>query len=169
MQPKIIEKERIVLAGMSFYGDPFDTSTAWTEENQIGLLWQRLISYFQDHAGTLNLDLDQEANYEVHIYGPQTEAEGIFEVFIGLRIHDLADVPYDLIVKVLPPARYAVFSLNGKAITSDWEQEIGIWLDANGYREAHPYNFQYYDDRFKGLDRIEESTLDVYIPIEEIS
>lgn len=169
MQPKIVKQEMIILAGMSFYGDPFDTSSTWTEENQIGLLWQRFMAYFQDHADELEINFHQASICEVHIYGPETETTGIFEVFIGLRIDDLANIPYDLTVKVLPPIKYAVFTLTGKAITSDWEKEIGTWLDTNDYREAYPYNFQYYDDRFKGLDRIEESTLDIYVPIEEIS
>ena len=36
MQPTIVQKGEIVLVGMSFYGDPFETSAGWTEENQIG-------------------------------------------------------------------------------------------------------------------------------------
>ena len=41
MDPKIIEKATILLAGFSFYGNPFDTKDPWTEENEIGKVWQR--------------------------------------------------------------------------------------------------------------------------------
>ena len=167
MQPKIITEKSIILAGMSFYGDPFDTSNAWSEENQIGQLWQRLMHYFERNRDALPWDLHQIANYEVHIYGPETETEGLFEVFVGFRITDISLVPYDMVVKVLPPTKYAIFILTGKAIFEDWEKEIKAWLDENSYKEAYPYNFQYYDQRFKGLDRIEESQIDVYIPIEK--
>jgi hypothetical protein len=33
---------------------------------------------------------------------------------------------------------------------------------------SYKYGIQYYDDRFKGLDKIEESTLDVYVPIKKV-
>ena len=45
MQPKIIRADQIMLVGMSFYGDPFETSAGWMEENQIGRLWQRFMAY----------------------------------------------------------------------------------------------------------------------------
>jgi len=48
----------------------------------------------------------------------------------------------------------------------DWEQEILAWLDQNGYRESYPFNFQYYDARYKGLDSVDDSEIDVYLPIE---
>lgn len=165
MQSKIIKEKNIILAGLSFYGDPFDAGSAWTEENQIGLLWQRLMRYFEEHGADLGLSLDKVPNYEVHIYGPETETDGLFEIFVGVRISDLASLPYNLTAKVLPPAEYAVFTIEGKAVTADWEREITTWLDTNNYEEAYPYNFQYYDERFKGLHRIDESQLDVYVPI----
>lgn len=165
MEPKIIQEEMILLAGMSFYGDPFETSSAWSEENQIGCLWRRLMTYINSHKDTLAWHSYQVPYYEVHIDGPETETEGLFEVFVGLQISDLDDLPFDLVVKVLPSSQFAVFTLEGKAITEDWDSKISRWLSENGYREAYPYNFQYYDHRFKGMDRIDESCIDVYIPI----
>ena len=167
METKIVDKTSIILAGMSFYGDPFDSSDAWSEENQIGRLWQRLMTYLERHQDSLQEDMQQGASYEVHIYGPETETKGLFEVFVGLRISEVENVPFDLTIKVLPAATYAVFTLTGKRIIEDWEKEMKVWLEQQGYREAYPYNFQYYDARFKGMDRINESQIDVYIPIEK--
>lgn len=166
METKIVDETSIILAGMSFYGDPFDTSDAWSEENQIGRLWQRLMAYLESHQDSLQGDMVQGSSYEAHIYGPETETKGLFEVFVGLRIFEVEDVPYDLTVKVLPAATYAVFTLTGRAIIEDWETEMTAWLEQEGYKEAYPYNFQYYDARFKGMDRIDESQIDVYIPVE---
>ena len=166
MDIKIIDEKLIILAGMSFYGDPFETSDAWSEENQIGRLWQRLMSYIENHQDSLSWNTHQGASYEVHIFGPEIDTQGLFEVFVGLQISEVAKIPYDLTVKVLPPTAYAVFTLTGKAIIEDWEREMMAWLGDNGYKEAYPYNFQYYDARFKGMDRIEDSQIDVYIPIE---
>ena len=65
----------------------------------------------------------------------------------------------------LPATEYAVFTLKGKQISSDWHLEIDQWISKAGYQGAHPFSFQYYDERFKGLDKIGESQLDVYMPV----
>jgi hypothetical protein len=49
MEPRIIEKDQIILVGFSFFGDPFATSAGWTEENEIGRVWQRLMAYLEIH------------------------------------------------------------------------------------------------------------------------
>ncbi|GEM_PF-3859724 len=42
MEPTIRELDQIILVGFSFFGDPFAESSGWTEENEIGRLWNRL-------------------------------------------------------------------------------------------------------------------------------
>ena len=62
-----------------------------------------------------------------------------------------------------PPA------LKAEEITSDWSKLIYFdWIPSSGYYVPYQYGVQYYDQRFKGLDKIEESTLDVYVPIEKV-
>ena len=168
MEPKIIQQEALLLAGMSFYGDPFASSDPWSEENQIGRVWQRLMRYIESHANDLAWDPLKTPYYEVHLFGPETEAQGLFEVFVGARIKALDRLPYGLVAKRLPASQYAVFTFKGRAIVDDWEREILTWLDQNGYQEAYPFNFQYYDERFKGLDPVDDSIIDVYIPIDAV-
>lgn len=169
MQPKIVNAAQIILVGMSYYGDPFETSAGWTEENQIGCLWQRLMDYLADKADSIKFRVPVDASYEVHIYGPETMTKGFFEVFVGIPVERIEEVPVDLLVKILPPVRYAVFTLHGKQISSDWHLEINQWIQDAGYQHMHPFSFQYYDERFKGVDKIEESILDVYIPVESLT
>jgi len=96
----------------------------------------------------------------------ETAAKGLFDIFAGVEIENLDDVPVELLVKVLPPTRYAVFTLQGEEITSDWSRLIyQEWLPVSGYESAYQYNFQYYDERFKGIDKIAESAIDVYVPV----
>lgn len=169
MQPIIRACEPIYLIGMSFYGDPFELHSGWDEENQIGVLWQRFMGYLAAHPEIVRAPRPSAAMYEVHIYTKETRQKGLFEVFVGTacNLEALQDVPVELCAKVLPAARYAVFTFHGTEITSDWESMIQNWLASSGYRSALAFNFQYYDERFKGLDRLEESILDVYIPITE--
>jgi len=169
MQPTIVRKNKITLVGVSFYGDPFETSAGWTEDNQIGRLWQRLMAYLAKNPDKIKHPVPVQASYEVHIYGPETMTKGLFEVFIGIAVERLETVPVDFLIKVLPTAEYAVFTLKGKQISSDWHLEINEWIAAAGYEHAHPYSFQYYDARFKGLDQIEESQLDVYMPVKKVA
>ena len=162
MQPTLVDKDRLILVGLSFFGDPFSNRGGWSEENEIGRLWQRLLA-FLEHA-----EPDwarREPMYEVHVQHPETERIGHFEVFAGLEADSLDDVPAELLVKVLPPATYAVFTLEGREIVSDWPLKIQQWLTSSGHSAAFRYEFQLYDRRFKGMERIEESAIDVYVPV----
>jgi predicted transcriptional regulator YdeE len=167
MEPKIVEKTAIILAGFSFYGSPFETKDPWTEENEIGKLWQRFMSFMQDSTTEFSRGLSQyHAMYEVHIWHPDTMTTGELEIFVGVVVKEMDIVPVECLIKYLPPSLYAIFTLQGEEINSDWSQQIyQQWMPQAGYSSAYPYSFQYYDHRFKGLDNLAESELDVYIPI----
>jgi predicted transcriptional regulator YdeE len=156
----------MILAGLSFFGDPFGISTAWSEENEIGRLWKRFMAFVGEHGDRILYATGAQAMYEVHVYHPETAETGEVEVFVGLEVEQLDDLPLELLAKILPPTRYAVFTLQGEEIVSDWPLLIyEDWLPASAYQNAHPYSFQRYDERFLGMDRVEESVLEVYVPI----
>jgi hypothetical protein len=54
MNPEIVQRDQIVLVGFSFFGDPFAESGGWTEENEIGRLWNRFTTYFTDHRDRIH-------------------------------------------------------------------------------------------------------------------
>ena len=63
-----------------------------------------------------------------------------------------------------PP--HPVCCLKGEEITADWGKKIyQDWLPASNYQLSYNYNIQYYDQRFKGMDKIAESTVDLYLPV----
>lgn len=167
MKPTIVDRDRITLVGFGFYGDPFAASGGWTEENEIGRLWRRFMAYLDGHAGEMP-DLGSiETSYEVHIRHDETREKGHYEVFVGVEVARLDAVPVQLSVKVLPPTQYAVFTLRGEQIASDWTREMSVeWVPNAGYREAHPYMIEIYDQRFKGLDNLEDSELEIWIPVQ---
>lgn len=169
LQPEITGIKQITLIGMSFYGDPFDTHRGWDEENEIGRLWTRFGSSLKQNSAVDLHFINPSVGYEVHINHPETPEKGLFEVFVGMEVAHIENVPVQLSVKVLPATQYAVFTLKGEEITSDWEMIYEEWLPASGYHCPHGYNFQYYDERFKGVNNIAESTLDVYVPIEKVT
>jgi AraC family transcriptional regulator len=167
MEPQLAEMDQLTLLGFSFFGDPFRLSGGWTEENEIGRLWARFMAFLDEHRSRMRQVTSWDVMYELHVEHPETAQTGEFEVFAGLQVEGLEDVPVELTCKVLPPTTYAVFTLRGEQITSDWNMLMSEWLSRSGYQRAHPYGFQRYDERFKGMDQIEKSVLDVYVPVEK--
>ncbi len=166
MEPKLVETQQMLLVGFNFFGDPFELSGGWTEENEIGRTWKRFIRFQEEHPQRLKHVTTYEVAYEVHIYHEETPQTGEFEVFVGLEVEELEEVPLELCVKILPPATYAVFTLHGEQIVSDWAMMIfAEWLPQAGYEGEHTHSIQRYDERFKGVDSIAESILEIYIPI----
>lgn len=166
VEPMIVERGQILLVGFGFFGDPFATSSGWTEENEIGRLWQRFMTYLEKEGDRIKRVKNREIRYEVHIGHGETDSTGNVEVFVGMEVEGLEDLPVQTLVKILPPTKYAVFTLKGEQITSDWARIIyHEWMPGSGYAEAHRYLFQLYDARFKGLDNVDESELDVYVPV----
>lgn len=166
MEPTIIGKGQIILVGFSFFGDPFQASGGWTEENEIGRLWQRFMDYLQKYGDQFPPIKTPTVSFEVHVKHPETLQKGHVEVFVGMEVSDITHLPVELLVKILPPTTYAVFTLRGEQIKSDWPRLIYMeWLPVSAYELSHPYLIQWYDERFKGLERLEDSTLDVYVPV----
>lgn len=166
MEPKIIDRDAIILVGFSFFGDPFSESGGWTEENEIGRLWSRFMKYFMSNPNRVKHIKDAEVAYEVHIQHAETAQKGHYEVFVGVEVEKLGEIPVELLVKILPPAKYAVFTLEGEQIASDWSMMIYEWLEDSGYQAAGDYGFQRYDARFKGVDNLAESVLEAYVPVQ---
>ncbi len=166
MKPKMIKEIQFNLVGMSFFGDPFADSAGWCMENEIGRLWTRFMSWFEQHGTAIRNVQIPNVMLEVHLEHPQTGETGEFEIFVGVPVDVLEDVPPELLVKMLPAVEFAVFTFRGNEITSDCQQKINRdWLDHSEYEMAYRFGIQYYDHRFKGLDRLEESELDVYVPV----
>jgi len=171
-EPTIQEINTLALAGFNFFGDPFRSSAGWTEENEIGRTWQRLMSFLEDPKNQLP-PLRMGASYEVHLLHPDSMKTGEFEVFAGieLAIPDpqdckvLLEVPAEMCIKILPASTCAVFTLAGAEITSDWQKNIQEWMLSSGYSESQNYSFQRYDERFRGMDHIEHSVIEVWIPV----
>jgi AraC family transcriptional regulator len=165
MKPKIIDSEGLNLVGMVFYGDPFKGAEGWSEENEIGKLWTRFIAKEELIKNSVG-----EGGYEVHIEPEEYKDTKNFYVFVGVEVEKIDEVPHEMFVKVLPPTTYAVFTLKGEEIRSNWPESIyKEWLPQSLYEEAHKYLIEYYDStRFKGMDN-PESELDIYVPVRERS
>lgn len=152
---QIKQYDIFILAGLSFFGDPFHTHAGWTEDNEIGRLWKRLMNSKKQSHTTM---------YEVHLQHEDTALTGEFEVFVGYEISDLHKTPPDLCLKILPASLYAVFTFKGDELYQD-KSVVDQWLKKAGYKTSHTYFMQRFDERFKGVDQLVISELDFLVPI----
>jgi len=169
MIPEIIDTGPRLLAGFSFYGDPFETHGFWEEENEIGRIWQRWMAFYKKEEDLLSRLMDGKAFYELFVHHEKTQSRGHFEVFVGMPVTSVEKLPVELVIKSLPALRYAIFTFHGEAIRSDCYTDIRKWLAEAGLTQCCPFNMQVYDERFKGMDRIHESEMDVFIPVKRLS
>lgn len=164
--PKLVEAPQLTVVGMNFYGDPFETNAGWTEENEIGRLWSRFLAFYQRHRDEIGNVRYADVMLEIHVWGDDAQVTGEFDVFVGVEVTAIAQIPVPLLVKALPATTYAIFTLEGDEITGDWARSITQgWMVEHGYRSAYPYVIQWYDRRFQGLDKVDASQLDVYVPV----
>jgi predicted transcriptional regulator YdeE len=168
MEGSIEVRPRVILAGLSFYGNPFARSAGWTEGNEIGALWSRFMRMREDAQQELPAAVEPDFMYELHIPDAQTGETGEYEVFIGYRIEEVALLPLGLLAKVVPEATFARFTVTGNAIVeTDTYSGMYSWIAGNNLEPAAEWMYNRYNDRFKGMDRLEESAIDVFIPVRD--
>lgn len=164
LNPRITPLPAMVLAGFSFFGDPFHSHAGWTEENEIGRVWQRLTSFYDTLPEEQHHNVDESVWYELHLEHPGSIEKGEWEVFVGYQTDQPEAHAIELTVKFLPEMTWAVFTLKGSQI-GNFDQEYRQWLADSAYEETEKLLIERYDERFKGMDRMEESELDYLVPV----
>lgn len=164
MKPKITDKRKITLVGMDFYGNPFQSGEAWSMENAVGQLWQRFNGFYEKKKGLIE-NLASESGYELWIDFEGEEESKDKYIFVGVEVEKLNEPPLELVVRILPETRYAVYTLKGDEIKSEWPSKLLDWVAEAGLEQSFTYIFEYYDPlRFKGMDS-PDSELDIYVPV----
>jgi AraC family transcriptional regulator len=165
VKPKITDKRKIILVGIDFYGNPYQEAGGWSTKNAIGQLWTRFNNFYQKKKDLIK-HLVSDAGYELW-GGFEGEDNTKNEyIFVGMEVEKLDDLPVELVAKILPETRYAVFTLKGDEIKSDWPDRVyPQWLPEAGLEQSSTYIIEYYDSqRFKGMDSA-DSELDIYVPV----
>ena len=163
---RITQAASYYLVGMDFYGDPFGRASAWEEENEIGRLFKRFEDFYAPNPVQIKGNLFPQAVFEGHFVSDATRRTGDFDVFVGVLVGELADLPLECVARQLPFTQYAVMTITGEKITSDWHMAIQEqWPPGPEYLLAFDYSLTCYDQRFHGMERLEESAVDVYIPV----
>lgn len=173
MEVKFVEKEKMKLVGKAYYG-PLQ-GEGWSHSNSIGQTWQRFIDFCEDKEKWKLIEkhaVNPHTHYEVHIWKEEEfQKTGDFEVFVGMEVECLDKISLELDSKVLPATTYALLNAKGQEIKT-WEGQLEDVLPKSKYPQAKFDDYQFliqcYDDRFKGLDKMDESEMDILIPIEKV-
>jgi len=157
MEPRIVKKEAVKMIGIMYYGD----NKNW----EIPKIWEEFMRLMNKIPNRLPT---QEA-YGLCFYTEQFSKTGLFYYLAGLPVSSLDEIPMELVGKTLPASEYAVFThkgpLTGKTTIKDtYAYAYGTWLPGSPYVNPYAYDFEYYDERFKGNDN-PETEIDIYIPI----
>ena len=166
MEPKIIEKKEISLIGSVYYGNPFHSAKGWTTENEIGKTWKRFMQLcIKNEAFLKKFVIAPKIAYEVHIAPEAPEDKKEFYVFVGVEVKNLSEMPLEMFGKILPAAKYALFTFKWKQMISGGHYIYDEWLPKSGYKEAYPYQIQVYNEEsYKGVNS-EESEIEYWVPI----
>ena len=153
MQPKIIKREAMLIAGVAGSGD--ETAKAWDAFMKI-----RKMHPLENQAG--------EEGYEIRIY----DIEGTGKVHVGVPVKD-KEVPAEYKIFSLPAATYAGFEIYPAKGYGSSNADMSKWLEENQnrYREAllngSHYAIEVYDKRYKG-DKDPKSVVGILVAIEEV-
>jgi len=151
MEPKIIEKDEIIIAGVC--GDGNKTAELWEE-----------FTRRDKKNGVKNKESDY--GYEVRIY-----SDNHCECHVGASVSDVeGNEEFDLLR--LPPSEYAVFEVFVAEGYDSQNEAMDKWLEENpqGYVQAKydedPYVVEYYDERFKEDEP--DSIVEMWVPVTKL-
>jgi predicted transcriptional regulator YdeE len=152
MNPRIIRKDAMIIAGVAGSGD--ETAKAWEafmKINKIHPLGNRVE--------------DGTEGYEVRLYSDS----GMSKVHVGQRVSG-QDIPAEYKVYRLPASAYAEFEVSSARGYESGNDAMSKWLDTNAskYKQGNiggmKYAVEVYDGRYKG-EKDPKSVVGIWIPL----
>lgn len=166
MEPKIIKHGEMTIVGMVYYGNPFKDVKVAPEQNEVGKLWTRFSTYWDSHREAFKHEVNTKVGWELHITTDEYEDTKEYYVMVGIEVSRIEDLAAPVFAKVFPAGQYAVFTLKGEQMTSNWGNAIyKEWLPSSTYEEAIGCTIERYDeDRFKEWGDT-DSEVEIWVPV----
>jgi AraC family transcriptional regulator len=155
MEPQILDLPEIRVVGVPYFGP--------NNEGQFPATWHR----FMGLSDLITNKSNPEVYYGVEVYTEDFQASGQWYYLAGVGVTSLDALPVQLVGKVIPANKYAVFTHRGSLpvkLGQTFQYAYKTWLPQSVYTQAAPYDLERYDDRFKGAGN-EESVMEVCVPI----
>lgn len=172
MESEIIDRKEFKLIGMDYYGTL--KSAGREGENAVADLWQRFTDFCEAKWELIDEYVaNPKLSYEMHIWNEEEYQDtGNFHAFVGVEVNDVEYLPLELVIKKIPGGKFGKFTFRGGEI-GDWERMIyDQWMPDSDYGvetfEGYSLDIQcYHEEEFKGVDRLEDSKMEVYVPLVE--
>lgn len=105
--------------------------------------------------------------FGIEFYTEEFHKEGKWFYMACKEVANLTSIPEVMVGKRIPENQYAVFTCEGLSnLKNTFQFAYREWLPGSNYVSAGCYDFELYDDRFKGADN-PESVIDIYIPVKK--
>ncbi|MFK7906039.1 MAG: GyrI-like domain-containing protein [Chitinophagales bacterium] len=152
---KFVQKGTIHLIGMSIFGN-------FLQDPMIPKLWQEFDPYIHKIPNRVNI----EQCFGLEVYTDSFMKTKQWHYMTAVEVSSLENIPIFASARTLPPNRYAVFTHKGLVsnISQTFDYIYSTWLPNSDYEIAAPYDFEFYDERFKE-GQSEDSETDIYLPV----
>jgi predicted transcriptional regulator YdeE/DNA-binding transcriptional MerR regulator len=161
MKPKFLSKPAMTVVGMPYLGKVDDLGPSFNPH--IAEMWGQFMSRYKEIK-----NITGQCNYGACFSAPEGGAPGEFEYVACFEVTEVSDVPEGMVVRQIPPYRYAVFTHKGKlhnlGETYKYIYETGL---PQAGVEPHPdkFDMELYDDRF--ISDSDESEFDILVALKE--
>ncbi|MDT8718688.1 AraC family transcriptional regulator [Clostridium sp. 19966] len=151
IDPQIILDKEFKLIGMK--------ETVKPGSEGIKNLWHN----FTSKKSEVKNILAQDTVIGICEYMPNITDESKFSYFAGVEVTDFFDIPKEMLIKIIPNSKYAVFTHKGSLskLKDTYNFIYGIWLPQSGYELAELDTIELYDSRSNTAD----PEFDIHIPL----
>jgi AraC family transcriptional regulator len=120
---------------------------------------------WQEKASGAHLMI-QTKSYGIEFYTQEFFEDRKWFYMACKEVKDLSYVPITIVGKSIPAHKYLVFSCRGGVaeIVNTLQSAYHEWLPSSGYVVEERFDFELYDERFKGPNH-PETVIDLYVPI----
>ncbi|MEN6370874.1 MAG: GyrI-like domain-containing protein [Armatimonadota bacterium] len=157
MQPKIVSRNEIKLAGIQYIGS--------NQNGEIPRLWdEQFLPRMNELENVVNGDVCYGL-CECMCKGECKCGQGAdFYYIAAMEVSNFDEIPAGMATKTVPAAKYAVFTHKGPVskLHETFQKIYTEWIPASGVEIAGNYNFEYYGECF---DNSENSLMDIYVPV----
>ncbi len=155
MKVTIKQLDELRLVGIPVYGSP-DTEI-FTKA------WKIFKSIEKNYSWK-----DNNCFYGIEFYTAELQTDEEWFYLASKEVENFSSIPNPFVAKILPASKYAVVTCKGgiSTIGNAYNYLYEQWLPNSDYVSNGRYDFEYYDERFKGINNI-ETEIDIYIPIKK--
>lgn len=158
IKPRIVTLNQILVTGIRG-----ETSTL---HNKLPELWARLIEISDQipvASGARGFGICETDRTNTKI---SNDGDITFSEVVGIEVDNFNQLPKDIVRKIIPGGRYAVFTHKGAVDTllKTYDYIWGSWVLFTKETLDDREDFEIYDSRFLGADHI-DSQIDIYISI----